>query len=336
MGMETNRSTQRLTRRGTLALAGSSIAAAAGCLGALDSDPPDAYTTPAADEFDNVVDSQWLSDNLDDVTLLDIREQEEFDSSRIPGSNHFPQDELLTAHSDETPEGFEADPSTISWYLEGAGIEPDDDVVVYGAEANLWETYAIYTLRAVGHEGTVALLDGGFSIWDKADEETVSEAPDRDRSTYEPSVQFDEVATREHVAEQVDEDGAASPIIDMRSPEEYWGVDETDGVERNGHVRGAINLNFTQSLDRDAGRLRSPETLEELWLDEAGLDESDSVVTYCLTAIRASVGWFLLNELGVEDVRNYEGSWMDWGNLSNDEGYYYTSGEDTGTVVERT
>ncbi|EMA65071.1 sulfurtransferase [Halorubrum kocurii] len=323
------------SRRSVLASAGAALAATAGCLGSSDGgDEPAAYATPAAAEFDGVVDGQWLESNLDDAHLLDVRDEAAFGESRIPGAYHFPNAEMLDSYAEETPDGFEASPEAIAWTLSEAGIEPDDDVVVYGAESNLWETYAIYTLNALGHEGRVSLLDGGFSVWDAAGGETVSEAPEAQAATYEAELDTGVVATREFVADNVDEDGAAVPILDMRSPAEYWGVDERGDLDRFGHVTGATNLNFVQSIDDEAGRLRTPEELETLWIDDADLSPDEPAVAYCQTAIRASVGWFVLNQLGFEDVRNYEGSWADWGTLSEDDGYYYTTGEDTGTVVD--
>ncbi|WP_241686115.1 sulfurtransferase [Halorubrum amylolyticum] len=325
----------RTSRRSVLASAGAALAATAGCLGSTDSgEQPAAYTTPAAAEFDGVVDSQWLESNLDDVHLLDARDEEAFDESRIPGAYHFPDSEMLDTYAEETPDGFTVSPEAIAWTLSEAGIERGDDVVVYGAEANLWETYAVYTLNALGHEGRVSLLDGGFTVWDAAGGETVSEAPETQAATYEPELDTSVVATREFVADNVDEDGAAVPILDMRSPAEYWGEDQRGDLDRFGHVTGATNLNFVQSIDDEAGRLRTPEELETLWIDDAGLSPDETAVAYCQTAIRASVGWFVLDQLGFEDVRNYEGSWADWGTLSEDNGYYYTTGEDTGTIVD--
>jgi thiosulfate/3-mercaptopyruvate sulfurtransferase len=328
-------STTRTSRRSVLASAGAALAATAGCLGSTGGgERPAAYTTPAAAEFDGVVDGQWLESNLDDVILLDARDAEAFGESRIPGAHHFPDSEMLDTYAEETEDGFEVSPEAIAWTLSEAGIERGDDVVVYGAESNLWETYAIYTLNALGHEGRVSLLDGGFTVWDAAGGETVSEAPEAQEATYEPDVDTDVVATRQFVADNVDEDGAAVPILDMRSPAEYRGEDRRGDLDRFGHVTGATNLNFVQSIDDEAGRLRSPEELETLWIDDAGISSDETTVTYCQTAIRASVGWFVLDQLGWEDVRNYEGSWADWGTLSEANGYYYTTGEDSGTVVD--
>ncbi|MFD1571742.1 sulfurtransferase [Halorubrum laminariae] len=325
----------RTSRRAVLASAGAAIAATAGCLGSSgDSEPPAAYTTPAAAEFDGVVDSQWLSENLEDVHLLDVRDEGAFGDAHIPGAHHFPDSEMLDSYAEETPDGFEVSPDVIAWTLSQAGIESGDDVVVYGAESNLWETYAIYTLNALGHEGQVSLLDGGFTVWDAAGEETTGSSPESGDATYEPELDTGVVATREFVAENVDESDASVPILDMRSPAEYYGVDQRGDLGRFGHVTGATNLNFVQSIDDEAGRLRTPEELETLWIDDADLSRDETVVAYCQTAIRASVGWFVLDQFGFEDVRNYEGSWADWGTLSEENGYYYTTGEDTGTVID--
>lgn len=322
------------SRRSVLASTGAALAATAGCLGSVDDAPPAGYVTPAATEFDGVVDGQWLESNRDDVGLLDVRDEGTFDDARIPGASRFPNTELLDSYAEETPDGFTASPEAIASTLSRAGIEPGDDVVVYGAESNLWETYAVYTLTAIGHEGRVSLLDGGFAVWDAAGGETVSGPPEIREATYEPEIDTDVVATRTFVADNVDEDAAAIPIIDMRSPEEYWGVDERGDLDRFGHITGATNLNFVQNIDDEAGRLRSPEELETLWIDGAGLSSDETTVTYCQTAIRGSVGWFVLDQLGWDDARNYEGSWEDWGTLSEADGYYYTTGKDTGTVVD--
>ncbi|WP_418282601.1 sulfurtransferase [Halorubrum sp. DTA98] len=323
-------------RRGFLAAAGATLTAAvAGCLGvADDTETPEAYTTPAAEEFDGVVDSQWLTENLDDVKLLDVRDEAAVEEARIPGAHHFSNENMLRSHTEETEDGFQASPETIALLLENAGIASDDDVVVYGAESNLWETYAIYTLNAIGHTGTVSLLDGGYSVWTAGGGDTVSEPPEAEAASYDPELDTDVVATREFVAEHVAEDGAAVPILDMRSPDEYHGIEQRDGTERFGHITGALNVNFPQSIDGEAGRLRTPEELETLWIDDTGLSPDETTVAYCQTAVRASVGWFVLEELGWEDVRNYEGSWADWGNLTDEAGYYYTTGEDTGTVID--
>lgn len=305
----------------------------AGCLGATQDDEPELYTTPAADEFEAVVDSKWLDDHLEAVELLDIRDEDEFTAGHIAGAHRLPDTDLMRDHYEETADGYEASPAVIADIVADAGITPDDDVVVYGAGSNLWETYAIYTLRAIGHDGTVSLLDGSYPVWDDAGGETETGTPDDATASYDPELETDVIATRERVADTVHEDGADVQLVDNRSPAEYFG-EEDDAVSRHGHITGAINVQFTQNLVDDGDRLRSPDELERLWLDDAGLDPSEETISYCSTAVRGSVGWFIMEQLGWETVRNYEGSWNDWGTLSEDDGYYYTTGEGTGTVID--
>ncbi|MXV64509.1 sulfurtransferase [Natronorubrum sp. JWXQ-INN-674] len=328
----------RFTRRSVLrsgAVAGG--LSLAGCLGSLRAAEPELYTTPAAAEFEAVVDTAWLEEHLEAVELLDVRDADEFTDGRVAGASRLPDTDLMRDHYEETDDGYEASPEVIA-EIAAAGIVPEDDVVVYGSGSNLWETYAIYTLRAIGHDGTVALLDGGFPVWEAAggDVETGTPEPEPDTAEYAPELETDVLATREYVADRVHEDGADVPLVDNRSPEEYWGIEADGPVDRHGHITGAINVAFTQNLleDDEGSRLRSPDELERLWLEEAALDPDEETISYCSTAVRGSVGWFVMEQLGWETVRNYEGSWHDWGALTEDDGYYYTSGEGTGDVID--
>ncbi|ELZ01221.1 rhodanese [Natrialba chahannaoensis JCM 10990] len=310
----------------------------AGCLGSLRESEPELYTTPAAAEFEAVVDAAWLKDSLEGVELLDVRDEDEFTNGHVAGASRLPDTDLMRDHYEETEDGYKAAPEVIAAIAADAGITTEDDVVVYGSGSNLWETYAIYTLRAIGHDGMVALLDGGFPVWAAAggDIEAGTSEPEPDTGEYEPELETDVLATREYVADQVHEDGANVPLVDNRSPEEYWGIEKDGPVDRHGHITGAINVEFTQNLveDDDGSRLRTPAELERLWLEEADLDPDEETISYCSTAVRGSVGWFVMEQLGWETVRNYEGSWHDWGTLTEGDGYYYTSGEGTGDVID--
>ncbi|ELY70618.1 sulfurtransferase [Natrinema versiforme] len=331
--MDSNRPHGRRTVLRTIGTAVGGLSLA-GCLGVNQDREPELYTTPAADEFEAVVDSMWLDEYLEDVELLDIRAEDEFAAGHIAGAHRLPDTELLRDHYEETADGYEASPEVIADIVADIGIEPDDDVVVYGEGSNLWETYAIYTLRAIGHDGTVSLLDGGYPVWDDAGGDTETGTPDPATASYVPELETDVIATRERVADNVREDGADVQLVDNRSPAEYVGTQKSDAVSRHGHITGAINIEFTQNLVDGGDRLRSPDDLEQLWLEEAGLDPAEETISYCSTAVRGSVGWFVMEQLGWETVRNYEGSWNDWGTLSEDDGYYYTTGEGTGTVID--
>lgn len=330
--------TERTTsRRALLLWTGSTAATAvAGCLSvSSDGDEPEAYATPAADAFDDVVDAMWLEDNLESVELLDSRPESDFTDEHVAGAHRFPDTDMMRDHYTETDDGPEAALEHVGAVAEAAGIERDDDVVVYGEGSSLWETYGVYTLRAIGHEGDVALLDGGFPTWADAGGATETGTPETEPTSYEPDLDRSVLATREDIADTVDEDGTDVQLVDNRTPAEYRGVDDGDDrVDRHGHITGAINVEFTQNVVDGGRRLRSPADLERLWLEDAGLEPDAATISYCQTAVRASVGWFVMDQLGWADVTNYEGSWLDWGTLSADDGYQYTSGEGSGTVVD--
>lgn len=323
------------SRRTFLASVASATTAVAGCLDGGGVAEPELYATPAAEAFEAVVDVNWLEANLEDVRLLDVRAEDRFAEGHIEGAHRFPDVEQLTDQYEETEDGPRASLEPIAAVLADAGIDRDDDVVVYGAGTSQLETYGIFTVRAIGHEGTVSLLDGGVSAWEDADGPTETGPVAPEDGTYRPELERAVLATRASVAECVDEAGVDCHLVDSRTPEEYAGLDDYDDrFERHGHVTGAINVDHTQNVTDDGRRLRSPETLEQLWQIEAGLDPDEPAITYCVSGIRGSVAWFVLDQLGWADVRNYEGGWLDWGTLSTDDGYEYTAGERTGTVVD--
>lgn len=339
------------SRRRFLAAAGTAtLTAAGGWFDASAREDSPLHATPAADAFDGVVDAQWLEERAADVAVLDVRADRAVAESRIESALGLSVLGELADHEgaagppdDEHRLSFESFAAAV----ESVGVEPADDVVVYGDGSLLWEAYGVYALRAIDHDGAVALLDGGFPVWEDVGGAVETDAPatatadalaEEDGSAperYDPASEVDVRATREDVAAHVDEDGADVQLVDNRSPAEYYGLDEDDDrFERHGHVTGAINVHFTQNLDAKGRRLRDPDELERLWFDETDLDPTIETISYCVSGVRASVGWFLMDQLGWSDVRNYEGSWLDWGNLSEADGYHYTTGEGTGTVVD--
>lgn len=327
----------RATRRTFLIASGTAaVTASAGCLGG---DEPERYTTPAAADFDNVVDTQWLEENIDDVKLLDVRHEDDFTESRIEGAHFFGEGEDRTYYREfvEADEGYLPDLDAVANVAERAGIDRTDDVVVYENSSNHYAMRTVVMFWAAGHEGNVYMLDGGFPVWDEADGPTASGTPDPEGGTYEVGeVDRNVIATRDWLHEYVDEDGAEVTLIDQRSGDEHLGnVDpgyhHTYTFERFGHIPGSININHPQNGVGDYDRLRSQEELEELYIDDAGLDRSEEIVTYCVSGIRSSPGLFVLSQLGFEDVRMYEGSWRDWGNLPVDE---YPYSQDPQLIVD--
>ncbi|WIV68202.1 sulfurtransferase [Natrialbaceae archaeon AArc-T1-2] len=334
-----------MKRRTFLVASGAAaVTASAGCLG--DDGEPEHYSTPAAADLDTVVDVQWLEDNLDNVQPLDVRTKADFTNSRIEGAHFFGDDgaeDMNWARAAvETDDGYLPDVEAVAEGAERAGIGRNDDIVFYGTSPDHEVMRASVMFWAAGHEGNTYILDGGYSVWDEADLPTESGDKDHEGGSYDADdVEIgDLIVTHEWLNERIDEDGSEIPLIDARGRDEFLGnVDpgyhHTFEFERFGHIPGATNINHPQngigSGDNAYERLRSQEELEELYIDAAGLDPSELTVSYCVSGIRSSPGMFMLTTLGWDDMKMYEGSWRDWGNLPDGE---YPYSQEAENIVE--
>jgi thiosulfate/3-mercaptopyruvate sulfurtransferase len=199
------------------------------------------------------------------------------------------------------------------------GIRPDTTLVFYGDKANWWATYAFWTFKMFGH-ADCRVMDGGRAKWE-AEGRTLTTK----RATYEsteytatrpdPSIR----AFRDDVLRHMQAGGA---MVDVRSPQEYIGEishapgnPQSESALRAGHIPGALNVPWSRAANAD-GTFKSRDDLAAIYLEEQGLDPSDETVAYCRIGERSSHTWFVLKYLlGFDDVRNYDGSWTEWGNL---------------------
>ncbi|MFP4074749.1 MAG: sulfurtransferase, partial [Actinomycetota bacterium] len=203
--------------------------------------------------------------------------------------------------------------------LSSKGIGRDDTVVFYGDNFNWWAAYALWVFTLFGHDDT-RLLDGGRQKWIEEGRPLTEVVPDRPRTDY-PVVDRDDApirAFRGEVSQHVEKGGS---LIDVRSPEEFRGEllhmasYPQEGALRGGHIPGAANVPWKKAANDD-GTFKSLEELREIYLGEASLAEDDEVIAYCRIGERSSHTWFVLQHLlGFENVRNYDGSWTEWGNL---------------------
>lgn len=214
-------------------------------------------------------------------------------------------------------EGFEA-------LARRLGLTPETTVVLYGDKNNWWAAYAFWVLQLFGHR-RARLMDGGRLKWKQEGRELVREvlrppadppetgyrAPERDDRRFR--------AFRDQVRAHME---AGRPLVDVRTPEEYSGQRlhlpdyPNEGALRAGHVPGAVNVPWDRAVDPADGTLRSAEELRRIYGEGAGLDPADDVVVYCRIGERSAHTWFVLTYLlGFERVRNYDGSWTEWGNL---------------------
>ena len=244
---------------------------------------------------DIVVSVDWLADHLDEVRVVDVRDAWEFDGiGHVPGAVNVPFDRFRSSEGDE---GMLPGAERWTTLMEDAGIDADDRIVVYDDEHGVFAARFLVTALCYGHE-TCHLLDGDFSAWSR-EHETTTEAPSVDPSTYEvreptasPLVDF------ETVRAALDTDAV---IVDTR---EAWEYEE-------GHLPGAVQLDWRDLVDSETRGLKSDAELESL-LAEREITPDRRIVLYCNTARRISHTYVALRHLGYEDVDFYEGSLTEW------------------------
>jgi thiosulfate/3-mercaptopyruvate sulfurtransferase len=197
------------------------------------------------------------------------------------------------------------------------GITPDSTVVIYGDNFNWWAAYALWVFSLFGH-ADVRLLDGGRATWVAEGRELTTDAPNVTPSDY-PVVPRDDATIRAFKDDVLKHIGNG-PLVDVRSPGEFSGEllhmpdYPQEGVQRGGHVPTAQNVPWKRAANDD-GSFKTADELRGIYEGELGMQPGDDVVTYCRIGERSSHTWFVLTHLlGFEHVRNYDGSWVEWGN----------------------
>ena len=201
------------------------------------------------------------------------------------------------------------------------GITPETTVVFYGDKSNWWAAYALWVFALFGHT-KAKLMDGGRLKWDKEKRSLTREVPKFAPTAYRASQDRDDQtlrALRDVVMTHVKE---KKPLIDVRSPAEFTGERlhmedyPNEGALRGGHIPGAKSVPWSKAVNPDDGTFKTAAELRQLYAVEQGLKTDDDVVVYCRIGERSSLTWFVLTHLlGFSQVRNYDGSWTEWGNL---------------------
>jgi thiosulfate/3-mercaptopyruvate sulfurtransferase len=265
-----------------------------------------------------LVDGAWLQEHLDDPNIRIVESNEDvllYDTGHIPGAVHIDwrgdlQDNVQRDYI--TPVKF-------AEVCDTNGIAADTTVVFYGDKSNWWAAYALWAFRLFGHV-KVKLLDGGRDKW-KADGRPITrDKPSHPHTNYPvPKKRFDQ-EIRAFFADTLSHSQARKPLIDVRSPGEYRGeithMPEypQEGVLRGGHVPGARSVPWKTAANDD-GTFKSFDDLKKIYTDNLGLNKEDDIIAYCRIGERSSHTWFVLTYLlGYDKVRNYDGSWTEWGN----------------------
>jgi thiosulfate/3-mercaptopyruvate sulfurtransferase len=279
---------------------------------AVEPDPSPEFAAYAHPE--RLVSTQWLADRLGTPGLVVVESDEDvllYETGHIPGAVKIDwhtdlNDPLVRDYLDG--EGF-------AKLVGSKGISRDDTVVIYGDKNNWWAAYALWVFSLFGHED-VRLLDGGRAKWEAEGRPYTTEVPTPEPVEY-PVVERDDTAIRAFKEDVLAHLG--NPLIDVRSPEEYVGDRTTapaypeEGTLRAGHIPSAQNVPWAKAVDED-GTFKPKEQLDAIYRDGAGLKDGDEVIAYCRIGERSSHTWFVLTHLlGFENVRNYDGSWTEWG-----------------------
>jgi len=265
-----------------------------------------------------LVSTQWIADHLDDTEKIRIVESDEdvllYDSGHIPNAVKI---DWVNDLQDRTVRDY-VPHEEFARICEERGISNDTTVVFYGDKSNWWACYAFWVFKLYGHEKCL-LMNGGRDKWKSEGRPLVTDKPGFPRGSYEAMPENRAIrAYRKDVLNHID---SKQPLIDVRSPQEYTGelthMPEypQEGVLRGGHIPGAVNVPWSRACNEE-GTFKSREELEKIYLGECNLDDSRDIICYCRIGERSSHTWFVLHYLlGLSEVRNYDGSWTEWGNL---------------------
>ncbi|GAA0203070.1 sulfurtransferase [Cytobacillus oceanisediminis] len=262
-----------------------------------------------------LVTADWVEEHLDDpkVVLIEVDEDAEaYDKGHIPGA-------IKLDWKKDLQDGVRHDfisKEKLEELLSRKGVANDDTVVFYGGNNNWFAAYAYWYLTYYGHEN-LRLLDGGRKKWELDSRELSADVPDRPATTYTAQEPDESVrAYRDEVIEAI----GTKNLIDVRSPDEFAGRLlapahlPQEAAQIAGHIPTAGNVPWSKAANDD-GTFKKDEELKELYA-QAGLDEGKDTIAYCRIGERSSHTWFVLNEiLGYPNVKNYDGSWSEYGSL---------------------
>ncbi|OZM71512.1 sulfurtransferase [Amycolatopsis antarctica] len=264
---------------------------------------------------DVLVTTQWAEENLDTdgVVFAEVDEDTTaYEGGHIRGAVRI---DWKTELQDQVRRDF-VDKAGFEKLLSEKGIAGDDQVILYGGNNNWFAAYAYWYFKLYGHD-KVKLLDGGRKKWELDGRELVTEVPRRATTSYTAKDQDLSIrAFRDEVVEAID----TKNLIDVRSPDEFSGKLlapahlPQESAQRGGHIPSAANVPWAKTANED-GTFKTADELKELY-EGVGLDTSKATIAYCRIGERSSHTWFALRELiGLSDVKNYDGSWTEYGSL---------------------
>ena len=268
---------------------------------------------------DVLVSTDWVAENLNNTTSIRLVESNEdlllYSTGHIQNAVHI---DWVADLNDAIRRDY-LNEEEFATLLSKHGIANDTTVVFYGDKNNWWATYAFWVFKLFGH-ADCRVMDGGRKKWIAEGRDVTREKPSFAATKYKPAARTDYKirAFRDQVLDHVRAD---QPLVDVRSPQEFSGEllhmpgSPQEGALRGGHIKGAANVPWSRAVDED-GTFKPAAGLRAIYEEEQGLSPDNSVVAYCRIGERSSHTWFVLTYLlGYPNVRNYDGSWTEWGNL---------------------
>lgn len=267
---------------------------------------------------DALVSTQWVADHLDDANVRIVESNEDpllYSSGHVPGAVHI---DWVTDLNDQVRRDY-LDKANFETLMSKHGISNDTLVVFYGDKNNWWACYAFWVFQLFGHT-KAAIMNGGRKLWESENRPVTRDVPSYSATTYHAPQRADYKvrAFRDQVLTHVESEG---PMIDVRSPGEFSGEllhmpdYPQEGTLRGGHIPGAKSIPWGKAANED-GTFKSVDGLKSLYEKDNGFSNDQNIITYCRIGERSSHTWFVLTYLlGYENVRNYDGSWTEWGNL---------------------
>ena len=278
---------------------------------------------------DVLVTTEWLAENSSKVRIVECDEDVLlYEVGHIPGAVKL---DWHTELNDQDKRDY-LDGEQFADLMRAKGIDRSDTIVLYGDRSNWWATYAFWVFKLFGHED-VRILNGGRAKWIAEGRELTRDVPEASSVSY-PVVQRDDKTIRAFRDEVLAHLG--KPLVDVRSKPEYTGERlhmpdyPNEGASRGGHIPTAASIPWSSAILEDE-TFKDVAALKAIYFDATGFNAADDFVAYCRIGERSSHTWFVLKYLlGVKNVRNYDGSWTEWGNLV---GVPIATGEEPGVLV---
>ncbi|HTV01730.1 MAG TPA: sulfurtransferase [Luteitalea sp.] len=267
-----------------------------------------------------LVSTDWVAEHLQDPTVRLVESNEDplvYPSGHIPGAV---QIDWTTDLNDQLRRDY-ITADAFAGLMSRFGIAPDTTVVLYGDRNNWWACYSFWVFQLFGHTNA-KVLDGGRLKWEKEGRPLTREVPAYAGTPYPVPADRQDARHRAFREQVLTHSQAGGQLVDVRSPDEYTGAKlhmpeyPNEGALRGGHIPGAKSVPWARAINPEDGTFKTADQLRAIYQDEKHLDPGKETIAYCRIGERSSHTWFTLKYLlGFDNIRNYDGSWTEWGNL---------------------